>query len=60
MIELPRGQALYPVLTNTDIIAGLAYEHMTVEPAIMHKLGEKSTSVIFPESDDIKEVCNTL
>ena len=39
--ELIRGQALSPVIINPDIIAGLEYEHMTVEPVVIQKLDEK-------------------
>ena len=35
MIELPKGQALSPAFTNPDIIAGLVYEHTTIEPMLV-------------------------
>ena len=31
-VELPRGRALSPTFMNPDIITGLVYVHMTVEP----------------------------
>ena len=42
MVELTRGQALSPVFMNADIIAGLAYKHMDVEPVVVQKLDEKT------------------
>ena len=32
--ELTQGQALSPVFINADIITGLVYEHMDVEPMV--------------------------
>ena len=44
-IELLRKQALFPVLMNSDVITGLVYEHMTIEPMVVQKLDdEKNTS----------------
>ena len=40
MIELPRGQALSIVFMNSDIITGLVYDHMTVEPMVVQNLDE--------------------
>ena len=59
-IELLRGQALSPVLTNSDIIAWLVYEHMTIEPVAIQKLDEENTLLVLTESEDIKIKCNTL
>ena len=60
MIELLRGQALSPAFTNTDIITGLVYEHVTIEPVVIQKLDEKNTLLVFMESEDIEKICNTL
>ena len=38
MIGLLRGQALFPTFTDTDITAGLVYEHMTVKPMVIQNL----------------------
>ena len=48
MIELPRGQSLSLAFTNTDIITGLVYEHMTVEPMVIQKLDKKEHFVGLP------------
>ena len=56
MIELLRGQALSSVFTNTDIITGLIYEHMTIKPTVAQKLDKKATFMIFSESKDIKNM----
>ena len=45
---------------NSDIIAGLVYEHMTIEPVVIQKLDEKNTLLVFTESEDIQKICNTL
>ena len=37
-LELPRGQPLSPAFTIPDIIAGLVYEHTTVEPMVVQRL----------------------
>ena len=29
------GGALFPVFTNSDIIAGLVYEHKMIEPVVL-------------------------
>ena len=60
MIELLRGEALSPVFTNSDIITGLVYVHMTTEPMIVQILDEKNTLLVFTESEDIEKICNTL
>ena len=59
MIELPKGQALCPAFVNTDIIAGLVYEHMTVEPVVIQTLDEKKNLLVLTESEDITK-CKTL
>ena len=55
-IKLPWGQALSPVFTNYDIIIGLVYEHMTIEPVILQKLDEKNSLLVFTESEDIEKM----
>ena len=59
-IELLRGQALSPVFTNSDIIAGLLYEHTALKPMVVQKLDEKNTLLVFTEGEDIEKICNTL
>ena len=60
MIELLRGQVLSLVFMNSDIIAGLVNEHMTVEPVVVQKPDDKNTLLVFTESEDIEKICNTL
>ena len=38
---------------NSDIIAGLVFEHMTGEPVVVQKLDGKNTLLVFTESEDI-------
>ena len=45
---------------NLDIIAGLAYEHTTIEPVVVQKVDEKKTLLVFMESQDIEIICNTF
>ena len=59
-IELPSGQALYPVFTNPDIIAGLVYECTTVEPLVVQRLDERNPLLVFTEGEDIEKLCKTL
>ena len=51
---------LPPAFTNTDIIAGLAYEHTTVEAMVVQKLDERNTLLVFAEGEDIEKLCSTL
>ena len=44
----------------TDIIAGLIYEHTTLQPVVAHKLDETATLLIFFDSKDIAKICNIL
>ena len=60
MIELLRGEALSQLFTNSDIITGLVYEYMTIEPVVAQKLNGKNTLLVFAESEDIENICNTL
>ena len=63
MIELPRGQAMSSVFMIPDIIIGLVYEHMTVEPMVVQKPDESNTLFLFIESEDIEKYvihCNPL
>ena len=55
MIELPRIQTLSPTFTNSDIIAGLVYEHKIIDPMVMQKCDEKNTLLVFTESGNIKK-----
>ena len=49
-----------PAFTDSYIIAGLVYEHTTVEPVVIQKLDEKNTLLVFMESEDIEKICSTL
>ena len=59
-IELPKGQVLFTVFMNSDIITELVYEHTTVEPVVVQKHDEKNTLLVFTESENIEKICNTL
>ena len=59
-IELPRGQPLSPAFTNPDIIAGLVYEHTTVEPMVVQRLHERNTLLYFAEGENIEKLCLKL
>ena len=54
-IELLSRQALSPVITNSDIIAGLVYENVTVEPMVIQKLEENNTLLVFMEGEGIEK-----
>ena len=58
--ELTRRQTLPPAFMNDDIIAGLVYEHMNVEPMIVQKLHAKAMLLVFPKSEEVERICNTL
>ena len=60
MIELSRGQALSLAFMNPDIIAGLVYEHTTIEPMVVQSLDQKKTLLVFTEGEDIEKLCKTL
>ena len=60
MKELLKGQTLSPAFTNSDIIAWLLYEHMTVKPVVVETVDEKNTLLVSTESEDIEKICNTL
>ena len=51
---------LSSVFTIFDIIGGLVYEHMTVQPVVVQKCDEKNTFLVFTESENIAKICNTL
>ena len=59
-MELPRGQPLSPGFMKPDIIAGLVYEHTTVEPMVVQKLDEKNTLLVFAECEHIQKSCQKL
>ena len=64
-IELTKGQVLSPVFMNVDIIVGLVYEHMNVEPVVVQKHEEKATLLVFSEAKKLKKKydvipCNAL
>ena len=52
IIELSREQPLSPAFMNPDIIAGLVYEHTTVEPLVVQILDEKN--FVFMQGKDIE------
>ena len=43
------------MFTNTDIIAELIYEHLTIEPMVVQKHDEKTTLLAFAEGKEIKK-----
>ena len=43
-----------PLFTNSDIITGFVYEHMT--KVVVQKLDEDATLFVFPEGKDIKKL----
>ena len=51
---------LFPAFTKLYIIPGLVYEHTMVEPMVVQRLDESSTSLVFVESKDIGKLCSTL
>ena len=60
MIELPREQTLSPAFMNPDIIAGLVYEHTTIETMVVQRLDERNTLLIHAEGENIEKLCSTL
>ena len=48
------------MFTNSDIITGLVYEHMTIGPMVVQQLDERNTLLAFPGNEDIERICNTL
>ena len=40
------GQVLSSVFMNSDIIAGLVYEHKAIEPVAVQKLDEKTIELV--------------
>ena len=59
-LELLRGQPLSPAFTNPDIVAGLVYEHMTIEPMVIQRLDERNTLLVFSEGENIEKLCRSL
>ena len=60
MIELLRGQTLSPVFMNSDIIARLVYEHITVEPIVVQRVNDGNTLLVFTEGENIDELGQKL
>ena len=60
IIELRRGQVLSPGFMNANMFAGFVYEHMSMEPIVVHKLDAKATLLVFPEGEEVEKICNTL
>ena len=59
-IELPGGQLLSPLFTNLDIVAGLVYEHKTVEPVVVQRVDERNPLLVFTEGENVEELCQKL
>ena len=38
-----------------DIIVGLVYQHMNVEPMVVQKLDTNATLVVFPEGEEVEK-----
>ena len=45
---------------NTNIIVGLVFEHMNVEPVVAKKLDTKDTLLVFPEGEEVEKICSIL
>ena len=60
MLELPRGQPLFPAFMNPDNIVGLVYEHTSVELIVVQRLDERNTLIVFAEGENIEKLCQTL
>ena len=45
---------------NPDIIAGLVYEHTTIEPMVVQRQDERNTLLVYVEGEDIGKLCSTL
>ena len=43
-----------PVFMNPNIIAGLVYEHTTVELMVVQKMDERNTLLVFAEGENIE------
>ena len=41
---------------NLDVIIGLVFEHMSVEPVVIQKLDMRATLLVFPEDVDVKRM----
>ena len=59
-MELTREQALSPVFMNDNIIVGLVYKHMNMEPMVIQKLDAKATLLVIPEGEKVEKICSTL
>ena len=59
-VELKKGQTLSQVFTDSDIITGLVFEHMSAESVVIQKLDIRATLQPFPQDVDIDRICTTL
>ena len=59
-IKLPMRQLLSPAFMNPDIIAGLVYEHKTVELMVVQGLDERNHLLVFAEGENIEKLCQKL
>ena len=53
-IKLPREQPLSPAFMNLGIVMGLVYEHITVEPVVVQRLGDRNTLLDFEEGEILR------
>ena len=51
---------MYPVYTNPNIVAGLVYEHTTVETVVVQRVDNRNTLLVFAENENIEELCQKL
>ena len=40
---------------NVDIIVGLVYEHINMEPVVVQKLDAKGILLVFPEGEEVEK-----
>ena len=45
---------------SPDVIAGLVYEHITMEPMVVQRLDERNTLLVFAEGENTGKLCSTL
>ena len=59
-LELKQGQALSQAFMSLDIIGGLVFEHMSIEPVAVQKLDARATLLVFPEDVNVERIYTGL
>ena len=59
-VELKKGHMLSQAFMSLDIIRGLVFEHMDIEPVVIQKLDVGTILLVFPEDAYVKRVCTAL